>query len=63
MTKAIRPKMKDYGIHEGDEGMLTWDFVDEQMANSRNYWISTTRPDGRPHVAPVWGIWKVGMMW
>ena len=60
MTKAIRPKMKDYGIHEGDEGMLTWDFVDEQMANSRNYWISTTRPDGRPHAAPVWGVWLEG---
>ena len=60
MTKAIRPKMKDYGIHEGDEGMLTWDFVDEQMANSRNYWLSTTRPDGRPHAAPVWGVWVEG---
>jgi nitroimidazol reductase NimA-like FMN-containing flavoprotein (pyridoxamine 5'-phosphate oxidase superfamily) len=55
--KAMRPKMKAYGIHESSEGMLAWDFVDEQMANSRNYWIGTTRPDGRPHAAPVWGVW------
>lgn len=54
----IRPSMPDYGItSELTEGMLTWDWVDEQMAKSRNYWICTTRPDGRPHAAPVWGIW------
>lgn len=22
-----------------------------------NYWIGTTRPDGRPHAVPVWGVW------
>ena len=27
------------------------------MKDSRNYWIGTTRPDGRPHAAPVWGVW------
>ena len=58
--KATRPKMKDYGIHESSEGLLAWDFVDEQMTQSRNYWIGTTRPDGRPHAAPVWGVWVEG---
>lgn len=54
----IRPSMPDYGItSEPTEGMLTWDWVDEQMEKSRNYWICTTRPDGKPHAAPVWGIW------
>ena len=24
---------------------------------SRNYWITSTQPDGRPHACPVWGIW------
>ncbi|MCB9420948.1 MAG: pyridoxamine 5'-phosphate oxidase family protein [Ardenticatenaceae bacterium] len=61
--KVIRPKMQDYGIHESREGMLTWDFVDEQMAQSRNYWIGTTRPDGRPHAAPVWGVWLDGHLY
>jgi len=54
----IRPSMPDYGItSEPTEGMLTWDWVDTQMEQSRNYWICTTRPDGRPHAAPVWGVW------
>lgn len=24
---------------------------------ARNYWVATTRPDGRPHTVPVWGVW------
>lgn len=57
-AKRIRPSMPDYGItSEPTEGMLTWDWVDTQMEKSRNYWICTTRPDGRPHAAPVWGVW------
>ena len=61
--KRMRPKMKDYGIFEAPEGMLDWDFVTDQMTKSRNYWISTTRPDGRPHAAPVWGVWLEGNLY
>lgn len=21
------------------------------------YWLATTRPDGSPHVTPLWGVW------
>ncbi len=27
------------------------------------YWIATTRPDGRPHSMPVWGVWLDGALW
>lgn len=30
---------------------------------ARNYWVVTVRPDGRPHTAPVWGIWWDGTLW
>ena len=43
--------------------MLPWSFVDERMAASLNYWVATTRPDGRPHVMPVWGLWVDGMFY
>ena len=46
-----------YGIATGDEGTLPWSWVVEQVTLSRNYWICTTRPDGRPHAMPVWGLW------
>lgn len=37
--------------------MLPWEFVREKVANDQNYWIVTSRPDGRPHARPTWGVW------
>lgn len=34
-----------------------WSRVEEVLSSARNYWICTTRPDRRPHAAPVWGVW------
>lgn len=50
---------EDYGIKPSDagSGLLEWQWVSQQIAASRNYWICTTRPDGRPHAMPVWGVW------
>ncbi len=56
-ARRERSGMQDYGIHESEDGMLTWSWVSAEMAKSRNYWICTTRPNGNPHAVPVWGIW------
>jgi PPOX class probable F420-dependent enzyme len=37
--------------------MLEWDWAEERLVAARNYWVVTTRADGRPHAAPVWGVW------
>jgi hypothetical protein len=52
-----RPPFKGYGVPETEDGMLTWDWAVERLERARNYWVATTRPDGRPHAMPVWGIW------
>jgi hypothetical protein len=52
-----RPHIPDYGIPQEEEGMLPWSHVVERVTAARNYWVSTTRPDGRPHATPVWGVW------
>jgi hypothetical protein len=57
---SSRPSMPtNYGIlaPTSGTGLLPWSHVGERMASARNYWIGTTRPDGRPHVIPVWGVW------
>lgn len=36
---------------------LEWAGVRGQLELAERYWIATTRPDGRPHVVPVDGIW------
>ena len=54
---ADRPEMEGYGIDRSvTHSMLSWEWARDQLERSRNYWISTTRPDGRPHVMPVWGV-------
>ena len=47
----------DYPFPKGDEGLLSWSTVEERLRDSRIYWLATSRPDGRPHVAPLWGVW------
>jgi PPOX class probable F420-dependent enzyme len=49
--------MQEYGISSEAEGLLPWSFATQQLTLARNYWIGSTRPDGRPHAAPVWGVW------
>jgi PPOX class probable F420-dependent enzyme len=46
-----------YGISPDVDGLLNWPDVAARLAGARNYWIGTTRPDGRPHSVPVWGVW------
>lgn len=59
---ASRPHMPDYGILPADEGtgLLDWSDAEERLRRSRNYWIATRWPDGRPHVMPVWAVWDGG---
>lgn len=56
-----RPEMPaGYGLASGRKGLLTWQQVAEQLEQARNYWVCSTRPDGRPHAIPVWGLWLDG---
>src|SRR5215468_1785833 len=36
---------------------LPWRWATARLEAARTYWIATTRPDGRPHSRPVWGVW------
>ncbi len=56
-----RPEIPEgYGISKSQEGLLAWQEVERQLEQAHNYWVCTTRPDGRPHAIPVWGLWHVG---
>jgi Pyridoxamine 5'-phosphate oxidase len=46
-----------YGIPASMDGMMSWSVVTHCLENSRTYWLASTRPDGRPHVVPIWGLW------
>jgi nitroimidazol reductase NimA-like FMN-containing flavoprotein (pyridoxamine 5'-phosphate oxidase superfamily) len=55
--RRSRPPFKGYGIASAEGGMLPWEWAVERLVAARNYWVATTRPDGRPHAMPVWGVW------
>ena len=54
-----------YGVPTDASGaeLLPWSWAVEQLVAARNYWICTTRADGRPHAAPVWGLWLDDALW
>jgi hypothetical protein len=41
---------------------LPFSHAEKRLVESRNYWICTARPDGRPHSIPVWGFWIEGAL-
>lgn len=51
--------MPGYGVlnTEDGAGLLPWSWAVERLTGSHNYWMVTTRPDGRPHSMPLWGVW------
>ncbi len=38
-------------------GYIPWSKIENWLRAARSIWVSTTRPDERPHVVPVWFIW------
>lgn len=37
--------------------------TDQRLANERNVWLATTRPDCRPHVTPIWFVYLRSRFW
>ncbi len=75
MSEAISPigpprpgpvrVVEGYGLGDApaDGSVLPWSDVVGWVAKARNYWVGTTRADGRPHAMPVWGLWMDGTVW
>src|SRR5207249_11181718 len=61
--KATRPQMPGYGVPRSKRGLLPWKWAEDRLNKSRQYWIATTRPDGRPHVMVIWALWLDGMLY
>ncbi|WP_406860563.1 pyridoxamine 5'-phosphate oxidase family protein [Streptomyces sp. HUAS MG47] len=39
-------------------GALPWAGARERLAAAEVFWLSTVRPDGRPHVTPLIAVWS-----
>jgi PPOX class probable F420-dependent enzyme len=65
IPEISRPYMPGYGIAGEDQGsgLLPWSWAAERLTTSRNYWVATVWPDGRPHATPVWAMWDDAVLW
>ena len=61
-----RPRFHEsYGIWAADEGagLLEWQWAAERLERSHNYWVASASESGRPHAAPIWGLWLDGVFY
>lgn len=59
-----RPIMPEgYGVPASTGGTLVWENVERELLEAEHYWLATSRPDGRPHVVPRWGVWCRDRFW
>jgi pyridoxine/pyridoxamine 5'-phosphate oxidase len=55
--------MPGYGLPEGSGGLMPWSWAEHRLERSHNYWLTTVRPDGRPHLMVIWGLWREGLFY
>lgn len=62
---AHRPHMPGYGVLPAEQGsgLLPWSWALDRLRNSHDYWVSTVWPAGRPHLMPVWAVWRDEALW
>jgi pyridoxamine 5'-phosphate oxidase-like protein len=60
--KITRPKFPK-GYVDNPISELSWAFVEKRLIESKNYWLCSTRPNGRPHVVPRWCVYLDGRIY
>jgi general stress protein 26 len=63
MEMVTKPQTDlDPRFSESDATPTPWTEAVDRLEKSEIYWISTVRPDGRPHVTPMIGLWLDGAL-
>jgi hypothetical protein len=57
--------MPGYGVEPptAGTGLLPWSWAEVRLRESHDYWLATVRPEGTPHLTPVWGVWLDDALW
>lgn len=61
--KSGRPHLPGYGVSKTRKELLPWKWAEDTLSKTKNYFLATTRVDGRPHVMPIWGVWTDGQFY
>jgi len=52
-----------HGFSDPDAEPMPWSAGREQVITADTFWLSTVRPDGRPHVTPLIAVWHGEAIW
>ncbi|CAL9567762.1 pyridoxamine 5'-phosphate oxidase family protein [Streptomyces sp. enrichment culture] len=52
----------DARYSDPEAGPPPWSEVERLISGAELFWISTVRPDGRPHVTPLPAVWSEGAL-
>ena len=52
-----------HGYSHPDATPTPWEVGREQIVDAETFWLSTVRPDGRPHVTPLIAVWHGDAIW
>ncbi len=47
---------------EPEAPAVPWSQAEDALVGAPLFWITTVRPDGRPHVTPLVGVWHDGAL-
>jgi pyridoxine/pyridoxamine 5'-phosphate oxidase len=53
----------DPAFSDADATATPWAEARSQLEDAEIFWLSTVRPDGRPHVTPLIAVWLEGVPW
>jgi nitroimidazol reductase NimA-like FMN-containing flavoprotein (pyridoxamine 5'-phosphate oxidase superfamily) len=59
VPRRVRPKFPaGWHVPNNPKLWITWTRARAKLTKEQVYWISSSSRIGKPHAAPVWGIWK-----
>ncbi|WP_371622497.1 pyridoxamine 5'-phosphate oxidase family protein [Streptomyces sp. NBC_01116] len=59
-----REPMTELGpFSDSDADATPWPTALRELRRARLFWLSTVRPDGRPHVTPLLAVWTGGALY
>jgi nitroimidazol reductase NimA-like FMN-containing flavoprotein (pyridoxamine 5'-phosphate oxidase superfamily) len=63
-TMVDRDPVAELGPFSSVDAIPTiWRMARGELEDAQVYWLSTVRPDGRPHVTPLLGVWLHGSLY
>src|SRR4029453_13596779 len=53
----------DSRFSTSDATAIPWKDAERELQNAGVFWVSTVRPEGRPHVVPLLAVWLEGALY